>query len=71
MFLIYINDIQENFTEGSYLNMFVDNVKIQRMVKIKCCQKLQEDLDKLHKWSEKWQMEFRTEKKSHHKIWKK
>ena len=63
MFLIYINDIQENTTEGNYMNMFADDAKIQRTVKNKdCCLKLQEDLDKLHKWSEKWQMEFNTEK---------
>ena len=32
MFLIYINDIQENITEGSYINMFADDAKIQRSV---------------------------------------
>ncbi len=54
------------------MNMFPDDAKIQRTSKkIQCCEKLQDGLDKLHKWSEKWQMEFNTEKKSHHKIWKK
>ncbi len=68
---MYINDIQGNITGGSCMNMFAGVTKIQKMVKNVCCKKLQEDLDKLHKWSEKWQMEFNTEKKSHHKIWKK
>ncbi len=63
MNFIYINDIQENITEGNYMNMFADDAKIQRTSKkIQCCEKLQEGLDKLYKWSEKWQMEFSTEK---------
>ena len=63
MFLIYISDIQENITEGSYINLFADDAKIQRTVKSKeCCKELQGDLDKLHTWSEKWQMEFNAEK---------
>ncbi len=27
-----------------------------------CCEKLQDNLDKLYKWGEKWHMEFNTEK---------
>ncbi len=52
------------------MNTFTEDIKIQRTVKTTgCCEKLQEDLDKLHKWRDKWQMEFNT-KKSCHKIWK-
>ena len=63
MFLIYINDMQENISEESYMNMFADDAKIHRTVKKEgCCKKLQDDLDKLHDWSEKWQVEFNADK---------
>ncbi len=46
--------------------MFADDAKIQRTVKnTECFEKLQDEFDKLHKWSEKWQTEFNTEKSCH------
>ncbi len=30
MFLVYINDINDNIGAGSYMNMFDDDAKIQR-----------------------------------------
>ena len=63
MFMIYINDLQEKVDENSYINMFADDAKIQRIVvKEDCCRKLQDDLDKLHSWSKTWQMEFNVDK---------
>ncbi len=45
------------------MNRFVEDSKIQRMIKYtEFYEKRQEDLDKLHKWSEKWQMKFNTGK---------
>ena len=57
LFLIYINDVEEGVT-GKILK-FADDTKLFRKVKdIGDKQKLQDDIDKLDKWSEKWQMLF-------------
>ena len=55
LFLIYINDLEEGVT-GNILKV-ADDTKLFRKVKeIGDKQKLQDDIDKLVKWSEKWQM---------------
>ena len=57
LFLIYINDLEDGVT-GNILK-FADDTKLFRKVKeIGDKQKLQDDIDKLVKWSEKWQMLF-------------
>ena len=58
-FLIYINDLEEGVT-GNILK-FADVTKLFRKVKeIGDKQTLQDDIDKLVKWSEKWQMLYST-----------
>ena len=55
--LQHINDLEEGVT-GKILK-FADDTKLFRKVKeIGDKQNLQEDIDKLVKWSEKWQMLF-------------
>ena len=55
LFLIYINDLEEGVTG----NKFADDTKLFRKIKeIGDKQKLQDDIDKLVKWSEKWKMLF-------------
>ena len=57
MFLVYINDLEEGVT-GNILK-FADNTKLFRKTKeIGEKQSLQDDIDKLVRWSEKWQMLF-------------
>ena len=57
LFLIYINDLEEGVT-GNILK-FADDTKLFRKVKEIGDKKiLQDDIDKLVKWSEKWQMSF-------------
>ena len=57
LFLVYINDLEEGVT-GSILK-FADDTKLFRKTKeIGDKQNLQDDIDKLVKWSEKWQMLF-------------
>ena len=57
LFLVYINDLEEGVT-GKILK-FADDTKLFRKVKeIGDKQYLQDDIDKLVKWSEKWQMLF-------------
>ena len=57
LFLVYINYLEEGVT-GKILK-FSDESKLFRKAKeIGDKQKLQYDIDKLVKWSEKWQMLF-------------
>ena len=57
LFLIYINDLEED--TSSKVPKFADDTKVFRKVTNDTDnQSLQDDLDKLAKWSEKWQMLF-------------
>ena len=57
LFLVYINDLEEGVT-GKILK-FADDTNLFRKVKeIGDNFFLQDDIDKLVKWSEKWQMLF-------------
>ena len=57
LFLVYIDDLEEGVT-GSILK-FADDTKLFRKTKeIGDKQKLQDDIDKLVRWSEKWQILF-------------
>ena len=57
LFLIYINDLDDNIT--SNILKFVDDTKVFRRVNNDGDkQHLQNYLDRLVKWSEKWQMLF-------------
>ena len=61
LFLIYINDMPEGV--NSYINLFADDAKLCRCVKSEeDCEILQEDLNKIWRWSEKWEMEFNLNK---------
>ena len=55
LFLIYINDLEDDIS--SKVLKFADDTKVFRKVTNDTDkQSLQDDLDKLIKWSEKWQM---------------
>ena len=57
LFLVYINDLEEGVT-GKILK-FADDTKLFTKTKeIGDKKNLQDDIDKLVKWSEKWQMLF-------------
>ena len=61
MFLIYVNDLPEGLS--SYMSMFADDAKIMKHIKsFESCRELQEDLDRLHVWSQTWKMEFNAKK---------
>ena len=53
LFFVYINDLEEGVT-GKIMK-FADDTELFRKVDK---QNLQDDIDKLVKWSEKWQMLF-------------
>ena len=57
LFLVYIDDLEEGVT-GNILK-FADDTKLFRKTKeIGDKQKIRDDIDKLVRWSEKWQMLF-------------
>ena len=57
LFLVYINDLEEGVTCN--ILKFADDTKPFRKTKeIGDKQRLQDDIDKLARWSEKWQMLF-------------
>ena len=57
LFLIYIDDFEDDIS--SKVLKFADDIKVFRKVtNVTDKQSLQDDLDKLVKWSEKWQMSF-------------
>ena len=54
LFLIYINDLEEGVT--SKILKFADDTELLRKIQgNEDKQQLQDDIDKLMKWSEKWQ----------------
>ena len=58
LFLIYINDLEDDIS--SKVLKFADDTKVFRKVTNDTHkQSLQDYLDKLVKWSEKWQMIFK------------
>ena len=61
LFIIYINDLETGIS--SDISKFADDTKIGRQVRnIHDVRLLQEDLDRLHDWSEKWDMQFNVNK---------
>ena len=61
LFVIFINDMPE--VVDSMCQLFADDAKVFRSMDTKeeiCC--LQMDIDKLHAWSEKWQLLFNVKK---------
>ena len=61
LFIIYINDLETGI--NSDISKFADDTKIGRQVKnLDDARMLQDDLNRLYKWSEKWQMQFNINK---------
>ena len=61
LFLLFVNDLPENIKCS--IKMFADDTKMWRVLRSEEDSRvLQEDLDKLSKWSEDWQLLFNAEK---------
>ena len=54
--LVYINDLEDGVTRN--ILKFADDTKLFKKLRKLEIKKLQDDIDKLVKWSEKWQMLF-------------
>lgn len=62
-FLIYINDLGNNLSPETTLNLFADDSLLFRIIEDKNDTKaLQSDLESLLSWSSKWQMNFHPDK---------
>src|SRR5678816_1717423 len=61
LFLIYINDLDQGLK--CKVSKFADDTKVATTVRNgEGCIKIQNDLDKLLGWAEKWQMNFNSKK---------
>ena len=61
LFLVYINDMPE--CVKSEIKLFVDDSLLYRRIQnIADCHQLQEDLNKLQEWEQRWQMGFNADK---------
>ena len=61
LFLIYINDLEDDIS-SKVLKFAVDTKVFKKVTNDTDKQSLQDDLEKLFKWSEKWQMLFNFRK---------
>ena len=63
LFLIYINDIGNNISQGSKLRLFADDCLLYRVISsAKDVSILQKDLTSLVEWADLWQMSFNAKK---------
>ena len=61
MFLVYVNYMTEGV--NSCMSLLGDDAKLLRKIESKeDCEHLQKDLDKIHRWSKLWEMEFNAKK---------
>ena len=60
LFVIYINDLPEEV--HTMVKMFADNTKLFTDIsRDQMAQELQEDIHRLDKWAEKWQLTFNAQ----------
>ena len=63
LFLVYINDLPNNITQGSTVRLFADDCILYREIRTMQDQLiLQNDLNKLKEWADKWGMKFNPSK---------
>ena len=63
MFLAYINDIPEQISAGTKLRLYADDSVLYRRIRDNTDSAvMQNDLNKLQEWENKWLMKFNPEK---------
>jgi hypothetical protein len=61
LFLLFVNDMPDNVDSDLY--MFADDTKVSRTIRDAAdVDKLQNDIDELYRWSEKWLLQFNASK---------
>ena len=56
LFLIYVNDVADLFTDGSCVKMYADGVKLYLEIENDSnVAMLQQNIDKFVKWAQTWQ----------------
>ena len=61
LFVIYINDLEENVT--ALISKFADDTKVGGFADSdEDRRRIQQDIDQLETWAERWQMEFNLDK---------
>ncbi len=69
LFVLFINDLPEAAKNGSELFLYADDTKIFRTIReSEDCLKLQEDIDQLKRWTEKWLLNFHPDKSKYMRI---
>ena len=59
LFLLYINDMPEVVSKGTFIRLFADDCLVYRLVYSRKDQEiLQQDLNNLQAWAEKWGMRW-------------
>jgi len=57
LFLIYVKDVSEVFSDGCICKLYADDIKLYSAMKtVNDCKNLQESLDVLYNWSCAWQL---------------
>jgi len=57
LFLIYVNDVSDAFSDSCVCKLYADDIKIYTVIRtVDDCQNLQKCLDMLHNWSRTWQL---------------
>ena len=63
LFVLFINDISDNISQGTNIALYADDTKIWRKINSHADQEiLQKDINSLHKWSEVNKMNFHPKK---------
>jgi len=61
LFVVYINDLEENV--GDLISTFADDTEIGGVAdSAEDCQRIQQHIDTLHTWEQKWQVELNPDK---------
>lgn len=60
MFIVYVNDMVEGVE--IYMNLFAEDSKITKKIEKDSCGKLQEDLNRIYRWIQDWEMKFNIKK---------
>lgn len=69
LFVIFINDLPESIINESEIYLYADDTKIFRCIKEQeDCLKLQQDVQEIYSWSEKWLLSFHPDKCKYMRI---